>query len=61
MNVNLNSFMQLMQSRAMRDPQVKNALQMLQGKSSQELQQMALNMCKERGTTPEQILRNLGF
>lgn len=61
MNLNLSNFMQLMQSRAMQDPQVRNAMQMIQGKSPQELKQMAMNMCKERGTTPEQVLKNLGF
>ena len=61
MKMNINGFMQMMQQQAMRNPQVKNALSMLQGKSTQELQQMAMNMCRERNTTPEQVLRQLGF
>lgn len=61
MKMNINGFMQMMQQQAMRNPQVKNAMSMLQGKSTQELQQMAMNMCRERKTTPEQVLRQLGF
>ena len=61
MKMDINGFMQLMQQQAMRNPQVKNAMSMLQGKSTQELQQMAMNMCRERNTTPEQVLRQLGF
>lgn len=61
MKLNVNSFMQMMQQQAMRNPQVKNAMNMLQGKSTQELQQMAMNMCRERNTTPEQVLRQMGF
>lgn len=61
MKMDINGFMQIMQQQAMRNPQVKNAMSMLQGKSTQELQQMAMNMCRERNTTPEQVLRQLGF
>lgn len=61
MKMDINGFMQLMQQQAMRNPQVKNAMSMLQGKNTQELQQMAMNMCRERNTTPEQVLRQLGF
>ena len=61
MKMNINGFMQMMQQQAMKNPQVKNAMSMLQGKSTQELQQMAMNMCRERNTTPEQVLRQMGF
>ena len=61
MKMNINGFMQIMQQQAMRNPQVKNAMSMLQGKSNKELQQMAMNMCRERNTTPEQVLRQMGF
>jgi hypothetical protein len=53
--------MQLAQQQAMRDPKLRNALTMIQGKSPQELQTMAMNMCRERQTTPEQVLKDLGF
>lgn len=61
MRPNLNSLMQLAQQQAMRDPKLRNALTMIQGKSPQELQTMAMNMCRERKTTPEQVLKDLGF
>lgn len=61
MKPNLNNLLQLAQQQAMRDPKVKNALQMIQGKSQQELKTMAMNMCRERQTTPEQVLRGLGI
>ena len=60
MRPNLNSLMQLAQQQAMRDPKLRNALTMIQGKSPQELQTMAMNMCRERQTTPEQVLKDLG-
>ena len=61
MKMNINGFMQMMQQQVMKNPQVKNAMSMLQGKSNKELQQMAMNMCRERNTTPEQVLRQMGF
>ena len=61
MKMNINGFMQMMQQQAMKNPQVKNAMSMLQGKSTKELQHMAMNMCRERNTTPEQVLRQMGF
>lgn len=61
MKPNLNSLMQMAQQQAMRDPKLRNALTMIQGKSPQELQTMAMNMCRERKTTPEQVLKDLGF
>lgn len=61
MNPMTNNFMRMMDQQAMRDPQVRSAMQMLQGKSQQELKTMAMNMCRERQTTPEQVLRQLGI
>lgn len=43
------------------DPRLPQAMQMIQGKSPAELQQMAINMAKERGTTVEAIAQNLGI
>lgn len=51
----------LMQQMAMSNPQMAQAARMIGGKSPQQLQQMALNMCRERGTTPEAVLRQLGL
>ena len=53
--------MQMLQSEAMRDPRAAQAMQMLQGKSPQEIRRMVENMCKERGTTPEAVARQLGL
>ena len=41
--------MALMQSMARQNPQVAQALQMMHGKSPQQLQSMAQNMARERG------------
>lgn len=46
---------------AARDPRVAQAVQMLGGKSPQQLEQMVRNMCRERGTTPEDLARSMGF
>lgn len=52
---------QLMQQMAMSDPRAAQAMQMMQGKSPAELRQMATNMCRERGTTPEAVMQQLGL
>lgn len=52
---------QMLQQMARQNPQAARAYNMIQGKSSAQLQQMAINMCKERGTSPEAVLRNLGL
>jgi hypothetical protein len=53
--------MALMQSMAQQNPQVAQALQMMQGKSPQQLQQMAQNMARERGVDLNQMLRQMGI
>ena len=53
--------MALMQSMARQNPQVAQALQMMQGKSPQQLQSMAQNMARERGIDLNQMLRDLGI
>jgi len=45
----------------MSDPRSRQAMSMLQGKSPAQLQQMAINMAKERGTTVEAVARSLGI
>lgn len=42
------------------NPQVRQAMQMMQGKSSAELRQMAMNMAKEQGVNINDVLRQLG-
>lgn len=51
----------LIQQMAQNNPQMAQAARMIQGKSPQQLQQMAINMCRERGTTPEEVMRRLGI
>ncbi len=51
----------ILQQAARSNPQMGMALQMIQGKSPQQLQQMACNMCRERGTSPDAVLKQLGI
>lgn len=53
--------MQLMQQMAMQDPRIAQAQQMMQGKSPQQLRQMAENMARERGTTVQDVAQRLGI
>ena len=53
--------MQILHGMAQRDPQVSQIMRMMQGKSSNELRQMAQNMAAERGTSVEDIARQLGI
>lgn len=53
--------MQILQGMAQRDPQISQIMRMMQGKSSNELRQMAQNMAAERGTSVEDIARQLGI
>ena len=42
-------------SQIMQNPMAKNAMEMYQNGDAQGLQTMAENLCKERGTTPQQV------
>ena len=53
--------MALMQIMARQNPQVAQALQMMHGKSPQQLQSMAQNMARERGVDLNQMLRQMGI
>lgn len=53
--------MQMIRQMAGQDPRMRQFMQMVNGKSPQQLRQMAENMAKERGTTVEEIARNLGI
>ena len=46
---------------AQTNPQVRQAKEMMQGKTAAQLEQMARNMAKERGTTVEDIARSMGI
>ena len=54
---NPQAFIQQMMnnSQIMQNPMAKNAIQMYQNGDTQGLQAMAENLCKERGTTPQQV------
>ena len=53
--------MQMLQRMAAQNPQAAQAISMIQGKTPQQLQQIATNMARERGTTPQEIARSLGL
>ena len=54
---NKQEFMQKMMenSQVMQNPIAKNAMEMYQKGDTKGLQSMAENLCKERGTTPQQV------
>lgn len=60
-----NPMMQMMQARMAQlvntNPQARQAMQMLQGKSPQEQQKMFLNMCKEHNIDPRQFAGQFGI
>ncbi len=53
--------MQFLQQMAGNNPQVAQFMQMINGKSPQQLQEIAVNMAKERGTTVQNIANQLGI
>lgn len=53
--------MAMLQQMAQQDPRAAQAMRMVQGKNAQQLQQMAENMAKERGTTTADVARSLGI
>ena len=52
--------MQMLSQMAGRDPRAAQAMRLIQGKSPQQLRQVAENMAKERGTTLGEIARQMG-
>jgi hypothetical protein len=59
--INSGNPMNMMRQIAVQNPIVGRALQMMEGKTPEQLKQMAYNMAQEAGTTPEQIARNFGI
>lgn len=53
--------MLLMQQAAKNDPRLNQVMQMMNGKSPDQIQNMASNMAKERGTTIEQVAQQMGI
>lgn len=55
------SAMQFLQQMAGQNPMVSQAMSLIQGKSTEQLQQIAENMARQRGTTIEEIARQYGL
>lgn len=53
--------MQMIRQMAGQDPQMRQFMQMVNGKDPQQLRQMAENMARERGTNLEAVIKQLGF
>lgn len=53
--------MAMLQQMAGGNPQIAQVAQMLRGKNSQQLQQMAQNMARERGVDINEMIRQLGI
>lgn len=53
--------MALIQQMAMQNPEMRQFMQMVQGKSTAQLKQMAENMAKERGVSINDVARQLGI
>ena len=52
---------QMLRQMAASDPRIAQAVQMVNGKSPQQLEQMARNMARERGITVEDVARGLNL
>lgn len=53
--------MALMQQMAGQNPQIAQAMRLMQGKNPQQLEQMARSMAGERGIDLNQMMRQLGI
>lgn len=53
--------MQMIQQMAKNNPQAAQAMRIMQGKSPEQLRQIATNMARERGMTVEQVMQQLGI
>lgn len=53
--------MQMIQQMAANNPQAAQAVRIMQGKSPEQLRQIATNMARERGMTVEQVMQQLGI
>lgn len=53
--------MALMQQMAMQNPQIAQAMTLMQGKSPQQLENMVRNMAGERGIDINEMIRSLGI
>ena len=51
----------LLEQLARQNPAMRQAMDMARGKSPQELRQIADNMARQRGTTVDNIIKQMGF
>lgn len=54
-------FNQMMNTMMMRNPQARQVMQMINAKTPQEQRELAEKLCKERGTTIEEVARSMGI
>lgn len=52
---------QILKQMGANDPQVRQAIQMMQGKTPQQLKAMAYNIAAERGVSVNDVARQLGI
>lgn len=53
--------MVFMQQMARSNPQAAQAMNLINGKSQAQIRNIVENMCRERGTTVEQVARSIGL
>ena len=46
-------------NRIMGNPIIKNAMSMAQSGNSKEIEQMARNLCKEKGINPDDVMKQI--
>lgn len=52
---------QLLMQMAQQDPRIRQTVEMMRGKSPDQLRQIAQNMAKERGISLDDVARQLGI
>lgn len=53
--------MQFLQQASAQNPQMRQLMQICQGKSPEQLMQIAENMAQQRGTTVQQLAQQMGL
>ena len=46
-------------NRVMRNPIIKNAMSMVQSGNSKGIEEMARNLCKEKGINPDDVMKRI--
>ena len=46
-------------NRVMGNPIIKNAMSMVQSRNSKGIEQMARNLCKEKGINPDDVMKQI--